>query len=60
VNRGPTISSRSTPRVISTRPPEFFHGWRFLFVRVRWWIAKVRGRAEDRVDRDPAQALREE
>ena len=25
--------------------PEFFHDWRFLFVGVRWWFAKVRGRA---------------
>ena len=25
--------------------PEFFHDWRFLFVGVRWWLAKVRGRA---------------
>lgn len=25
--------------------PEFFHDWRFLFVGVRWWAAKIRGRA---------------
>ena len=25
------------------KPPEFFHDWRFLFVGLRWWIAKVRG-----------------
>lgn len=25
--------------------PEFFHDWRFLFVGLRWWWAKVRGRA---------------
>jgi uncharacterized membrane protein YGL010W len=25
--------------------PEFFHDWRFLFVGVRWWFAKMRGRA---------------
>ena len=25
--------------------PEFFHDWRFLFVGVRWWVAKIRGRA---------------
>jgi uncharacterized membrane protein YGL010W len=25
--------------------PEFFHDWRFLFVGLRWWVAKVRGRA---------------
>ena len=27
------------------KPPEFFHDWRFLFVGVRWWLAKIRGRA---------------
>ncbi len=27
------------------KPPEFFHDWRFLFVGVRWWVAKLRGRA---------------
>jgi hypothetical protein len=27
------------------KPPEFFSDWRFLFVGVRWWWAKVRGRA---------------
>ena len=26
-------------------PPEFFQDWRFLFVGVRWWWAKIRGRA---------------
>ena len=25
--------------------PEFFHDWRFLFVGLRWWMAKIRGRA---------------
>jgi len=25
--------------------PEFLHDWRFLFVGLRWWVAKVRGRA---------------
>jgi len=25
--------------------PEFFHDWRFLFVGLRWWVAKMRGRA---------------
>ncbi len=25
--------------------PEFFHDWRFLLVGVRWWWAKMRGRA---------------
>lgn len=27
------------------KPPEFFHDWRFLLVGLRWWFAKVRGRA---------------
>jgi uncharacterized membrane protein YGL010W len=27
------------------KPPEFFHDWRFLFVGVRWWWAKIRGQA---------------
>lgn len=27
------------------KPPEFFKDWRFLFVGLRWWIAKLRGRA---------------
>jgi uncharacterized membrane protein YGL010W len=27
------------------KPPEFFHDWRFLLVGVRWWWAKMRGRA---------------
>jgi uncharacterized membrane protein YGL010W len=27
------------------KEPEFFHDWRFLFVGLRWWWAKVRGRA---------------
>lgn len=27
------------------KPPEFFHDWRFLLVGLRWWIAKLRGRA---------------
>ena len=27
------------------KPPEFFRDWRFLFVGLRWWLAKVRGRA---------------
>src|SRR5438093_13730941 len=26
-------------------PPEFFKDWRFLLVGLRWWFAKVRGRA---------------
>jgi len=27
------------------KPPEFFRDWRFLFVGLRWWWAKIRGRA---------------
>lgn len=27
------------------QPPEFFKDWRFLFVGLRWWVAKLRGRA---------------
>ena len=27
------------------KPPEFFKDWRFLFVGVRWWLAKIQGRA---------------
>jgi uncharacterized membrane protein YGL010W len=27
------------------KPPEFFSDWRFLFVGVRWWAAKIRGKA---------------
>lgn len=27
------------------KEPEFFHDWRFLLVGVRWWWAKVRGKA---------------
>ncbi len=29
---------------VEGRPPEFFHDWRFLFVGLRWWLAKMRGR----------------
>ena len=25
------------------KPPEFLHVWRFLFVGLRWWIAKMKG-----------------
>src|SRR5437870_10746508 len=31
--------------VFEGKSPEFFHDWRFLFVGVRWWWAKIRGRA---------------
>jgi uncharacterized membrane protein YGL010W len=27
------------------KPPEFFRDWRFLFVGVRWWWAKMQGKA---------------
>lgn len=27
------------------KPPEFFKDWPFLFVGLRWWWAKLRGRA---------------
>jgi uncharacterized membrane protein YGL010W len=31
--------------VFEGKPPEFFHDWRFLLVGLRWWVAKLRGRA---------------
>jgi len=27
------------------KSPEFFHDWRFLMVGLRWWMAKIRGKA---------------
>jgi hypothetical protein len=30
---------------VEGQPPEFFKDWRFLFVGVRWWMAKMSGRA---------------
>ena len=27
------------------KPPEFLKDWRFLFVGLRWWLKKLRGRA---------------
>lgn len=30
---------------VERKPPEFVRDWRFLFVGVRWWFTKVRGRA---------------
>jgi len=27
------------------KPPEFLKDWRFLFVGLRWWFAKIQGRA---------------
>jgi uncharacterized membrane protein YGL010W len=28
------------------KPPEFLRDWRFLFVGLRWWTAKIRGRID--------------
>jgi uncharacterized membrane protein YGL010W len=30
---------------VEGKPPEFLHDWRFLFVGLRWWVAKMRGKA---------------
>ncbi|HXW96313.1 MAG TPA: DUF962 domain-containing protein [Gemmatimonadales bacterium] len=30
---------------VEGKPPEFFKDWRFLFVGLRWWVAKIRGQA---------------
>ncbi len=30
--------------LVEGKPPEFLHDWRFLFVGLRWWYAKIRGR----------------
>jgi uncharacterized membrane protein YGL010W len=30
---------------VEGKPPEFFHDWRFLLVGLRWWMAKMKGRA---------------
>lgn len=30
---------------VEGKPPEFFKDWRFLFVGLRWWFAKIAGRA---------------
>ena len=30
---------------VEGKPPEFFKDWRFLFVGLRWWLAKLSGRA---------------
>ena len=29
---------------VEGKPPEFFRDWRFLFVGVRWWLRKIRGK----------------
>jgi uncharacterized membrane protein YGL010W len=34
-----------TGHALEGKPPEFFRDWRFLFVGLRWWVAKLRGRA---------------
>jgi uncharacterized membrane protein YGL010W len=31
--------------VFERKEPEFFHDWRYLFVGVRWWWAKIHGKA---------------
>ena len=31
--------------IVEGKPPEFFSDWRFLFVGLRWWVAKMRGLA---------------
>jgi uncharacterized membrane protein YGL010W len=28
--------------IFERKPPEFFRDWRFLFVGLRWWMAKIR------------------
>ena len=30
---------------VEGKPPEFFKDWCFLFVGLRWWVAKIQGRA---------------
>lgn len=30
---------------VEGKPPEFFKDWRFLFVGLRWWLAKIAGKA---------------
>ena len=32
-------------QAVEGKPPEFFKDWRFLFVGLRWWVAKMAGRA---------------
>jgi uncharacterized membrane protein YGL010W len=31
--------------IVEGTRPEFFNDWRFLLVGLRWWVAKVQGRA---------------
>lgn len=33
---------------VEGKPPEFFKDWRFLFVGLRWWLAKMGGKIETR------------
>lgn len=30
---------------VEGKPPEFLQDWRYLFVGLRWWVAKMRGQA---------------
>ena len=30
---------------VEGKPPEFFKDWRFLLVGLRWWVAKLKGKA---------------
>ena len=30
---------------VEGKPPEFLKDWRYLFVGLRWWVAKMGGRA---------------
>lgn len=30
---------------VEGKPPEFLHDWRYLFVGLRWWVAKLQGKA---------------
>ncbi|HEY7682186.1 MAG TPA: Mpo1-like protein [Gemmatimonadales bacterium] len=30
---------------VEGKPPEFLKDWRFLLVGLRWWVAKLKGRA---------------
>lgn len=29
---------------VEGKPPEFLKDWRFLFVGMRWWVAKIQGK----------------
>jgi uncharacterized membrane protein YGL010W len=29
---------------VEGKPPEFFRDWHFMFVGLRWWLARIRGR----------------